>query len=501
MQKFQILYHRTTLFKQLSFFCLTLFMIMASVFTVSAQEPGQSEKAAVSAESSQWQVLATSPGVKVIIENQGSPGFVLKNSENPLDAASNWLTSKGLQQGRMIKNDKLLYISVGAATIMAKPDEEEFIDSRYLAFQRAELDAKAKLAMTLGVDLSTERGSANLRTSPKERQALKELYSSSKALQNSAEKAGIADRIKSIFDKATRLAETKLDNALEEAEATPEKNKADNNILKSININDTSLKASAAAYTEVQGAQVIQTFEGSYRDSYMVVVVTLWSQNIQKLVDSMISGQNPAQLDPVTAKKEIIKQLPTNPDELMCLTGVRAYINERGERTLLAFGQAGVMDTGEEAMDYMDAHEAAGLRALSALRTFMGETVLKNSTTEVYEALARYVYKDGKRKREYGLVNELESKIQAKATEQKITGIQSVYSKEISHSFTGRPLVLEVYAWSPGSQAMAKDIKAKIENKSMPTVESEVRNHIQKKPATAKKGLKSSGAGADSDAW
>ena len=501
---------KSKLLKLIGSMGLTLVLINFLSAVVFAQTPGQLEKAAVSEDATEWKILVTSPEVKVLQESYSSPGFVLDQSQQPLKAAYNWLASQGLQQGRQIKNDKLLYVSLGSAVIFAKPSEAEYIDSRYLAFQRAELDAKAKIAINLGVDLSTERGSASLRTTPKERQALKDLYSSSKALQNSAEKAGISDRIISIFDKATRLAEAKLDSALEETETKPQKQakaeaeaeaKAKEDNLKSININDTSIKTSAAAYAEIQGAQVIQTFEGSFHDSYMVVVITLWSQNIQKLVDSMIAGELPVNLENASAKEEILKQLPKDPDKLSCLTGVRVYINEHGERTLLAFGQAGVMDTGEKAMDFMDAEEAANQRALSALRTFMGESVLKTSTNEIYEALGRYVYKDGKNRREYNQVNELESKIQAQAANQHIAGVQYIYSDGIVDSLTNRSMVLVVCAWSPSSQEMAKDMRKEMQKDLMSPAASEVEYSVPQEPATAKKGLKSSGKGADSDAW
>lgn len=504
-------YTRKNLYKIIGSSSLFFLLILGFAFSVSAQEPGQSEKAAVSGESSQWQVLATSPGVQVIIENQGTPGFVLTDNEIPLDAAYNWLASKGLEEGRNLFKGKLLYVSVGAAAVNARPSEPDYIDSRYMAFQRAELESKAKTALYLGVDLSTERGSSEREINPEERAALKQIYEASKEIKSNAKQAGISDRIQSIFDKATILAEAKLDKALIESGVDPKPKKkkqsgeeAKKQSVKNLrNVSETSLKASASAFTEVQGTQVIQTFEGSYHKNYQVVVITLWSQNLQKLVDSMISGKSPRMLDPTTAKGQLISQLPAEDSQLACLSGVRAYINQRGERTILAFGQAGVINTGgREDKAFMRAHKKGRLRAMAALRSFMGETVAFTATEQLQEVLALYANEanNGKGMEEYKSISQFEEIIQAEAEKQKIIGVHGIFSKELKHPFTDRPMVLQVMAWSPASQELAKDVKSKIENKTMDEVEEEIKNSQQRENIKGKEGLESSGEGADMDA-
>jgi hypothetical protein len=476
-----------------------------------SQEPGQAGNEQAPG-TEQWQVLATSPGVKVVAEQQKEPGQILPSGEPPKDAAYNWLAEKGLEEGRNIFGGKLLYISVGSASVNATPQHRDYIDSRYLAFQRAELEAKAKTAIYLGVDLTTERGSAEREISPAERAALNRIYSESAGIQRSAEECGVSDQISLLFDKAGRLSEAKLDQALRESGVDPDKeglrkkarDEARRDRMQSLrSISEASVKASAAAFTEVQGTQVIQAFEGSYHGNYQVVVITLWSKNLERLVKMMTNGGAPMPLPKKRAKEAVLRQLPEKDQELACLTGVRAYINQRGEHVLLAFGQAGVEVIGgraDKAFERAD-HEAR-LRAVAALRSFMGERVAFTANEELREVLALYAkdYGEGGGEQEYHAISNFNQMIEAKASEQRITGVYSVYSKELEHPFTDRPMVLKVMAWSPESQAMAQDVKRMIEPKHIEAPrQTEHRKGQQQTPA--RKGTISSGEGADADAW
>lgn len=495
---------------------LSVFLLLCIGFAqvvAVAQEPGQAEKAAVSAEAEQWQVLATSPGVQVVSEQQKTPGQILPSGENPKDAAYNWLAEKGLEEGRNIYKGKMLYVSVGSASVNATPAHKDYIDSRYLAFQRAELEAKAKTAIYLGVDLTTERGSSEREVNPTERAALQEIYEASAGLRQNAEKVGVAERINQLFHKAARLTEAKLDQALKktgedidkekqqaQAESAARRDRMQN--LRSIS--DASVKAAASAFSEVQGTQIIQAFEGSYHGNYQIVVITLWSKNLAQMVKIMESGAAPMKLAPKRAKENILQQLPENDDALACLTGVRVFINQRGEHVLLAFGQSGVdVIGGRLDKAYELADDKARLRAMAAIRQFMGERVAFTATEELSEVLALYAsnYERGEGEQAYHAVSQFNQMIQAEAAKQRITGIYSVYDKQLIHPFTDRPMVLKVMAWSPESQAMAQDVKLMIEQKSIDSPSPKRQKQVDQQQSPARKGIISSGEGADEDGW
>lgn len=478
-----------------------------------AQEPGQSEKAAISEEASDWKVLATSPGVQVVAEVRSDPGKVLTQEENPLEVAQDWVSGRGYEEGRNFKRGKLFYISVGSATINAQPDDKGFIDSRYLAFQRAELDAKAKTAITLGVDLATERGSSEREIDPKERAELEKIVNASPKLQTGLKSMGVADTVHDLFQKVKILANAKLDEAIDntgsdvaeqrkEAAREKEARKARQKRMENLrNISAASLKSAASAFAEVQGTQIIQTFEGSYKNNYQVAVVTVWSKDLQRIVDSMVSGRAPMGLDKRKAKTEVLSQLPKDPHALACLSGVRSYINQNGENVILAFGQAGVeVIGGREDKAYEIAGKKARLRAMSAMRTFMGEKIAFTANEELKEALALYASEAQEGgDSEYRSISQFQEKIQAVAERQRITGMHGLTTKELVHPFTDKPMVLKVMAWSPSSQAMAQELQESIQQGvKSPAVDK--RANRQKQPATARKGIISAG-GADEDAW
>ena len=70
--------------------------LLTNMLSVYAQGPGAGEKTAVSAEAYEWQVLATSPGVKVLSQVVHNPGKILEQGENPLETAQDWLIDKNL---------------------------------------------------------------------------------------------------------------------------------------------------------------------------------------------------------------------------------------------------------------------------------------------------------------------------------------------------------------------------------------------------------------------
>ncbi len=492
-----------------------IIVLMASIVSpVCAGGPDADEKAAVATEAQQWRVYATSPGVKVLTESTSHPGMVLPEGGNPAEAAYQWLDGKGFEEGRNLYKGKLLYISVGSAVINARPSDPNFIDSRYLAFQRAELEAKAKIAIFLGVDVSTSRGSSEREINPAERRELERIVNYSKNFRQKAEQAGILDQIQTIATKSVKLINAKLDKQLmdsgvdvsaERANKAKEKAAASARRAKLSrlrNISQVSLKAAACASAEVQGAQTIQTFEGSYHNGYQVVVITLWSLNMQRMVDTMLEGRGPAPLPRKRAKREVLAQLPSDSAQLACLSGIRAFINQHGEHVLLAFGQSGVrIIGGREDKAYALAGKKARLRAMAAVRSFMGERVFFASTEEMREVLAQYLDEaTGEGGDEYHAISKFQEKIKAVAETQKVRGLHGLYTKELTHPFTGKPMVLKVMAWSPQSQAAAMELERAIEKGADAVAPPRPRRRVPT-PVPAKKGLISSGEGADADAF
>jgi hypothetical protein len=365
------------------------------------------------------------------------------------------------------------------------------------------------------VDLTTQRGSSEREINPKERAELEAIVKTSPTLKKNLVTSEVADTVYDLFQKAKILAGAKLDEAIEdtdvdvaEARREAERKKAErkaraNRRTNLRNISEASLKASASAFADVQGTQIIQAFEGSYHGNYRVVVITLWSHNLQRMVDSMRRGTAPIGLPRKRAKAEVTKQLPKKPEELACLVGVRSYINQNGENVLLAFGHAGVeIVGGRKDKAFEVSGKKARLRAMSAMRTFMGEKIAFTATEELREVLALYSneFQSEPGDQEYKSISQFQERIQAISEKQKISGLHGLMTKELVHPFTDKPMVMKVMAWSPSSQEMAHELKKSIQHG--------VDQPAGQKPAPAasdtspaRKGIISSGEGADDDAW
>lgn len=69
------------------------------------------------------------------------------------------------------------------------------------------------------------------------------------------------------------------------------------------------------------------------------------------------------------------------------------------------------------------------------------------------------------------------------------------------HPFTDKPMVLKVMAWSPKSQAMAGEVKEMIQYGAPATEQATKPFAVTPHSTPARKGVISSGAGADRDAF
>jgi hypothetical protein len=153
-------------------------------------------------------------------------------------------------------------------------------------------------------------------------------------------------------------------------------------------------------------------------------------------------------------------------------------------------------------MAYELAGKKARLRAMAAMRSVMGEIVAFQANEELAEVLALYAdeYDGGEGEQEYKSISQFHEKIQAVSAKKKLTGLHGLLTRELDHPFTDKPMVIKIMAWSPSSQAMAKQVKQAIEQK--PELTQSVKSVGKvKSEVPARKGVISSGSGADEDAW
>ncbi len=350
------------------------------------------------------------------------------------DMIDEYLASKGMDQGENTKKDGSSYfVAVGVGTIQAPLDNRGYIGSRVNAFNKAMLDAKAKMVEYLGTSIATETEKAY-------------------AEGDFANPPPEAPESNPIADKLKALLIAKLDNALRAEGVDPTDKEAAATATKRILAGEQYRKTiSTMARSEVVGMQVMCSFEGVPSGKQGEIgVVAIWSPKLGRMAAAMAGG---GALPGGVGKRPIKEQIPSDKKVLLSTFGVQQKIDENGHLVLVSFGQTGAAS--ESSMAANAAYDKAKMNAMAALREFAGETVAV--AADSLQAESAQDYEDGTS--DYEDQSAYSQRIKAKADAMKIAGIATVKRWEAKHPLTGRSVYGVVCSWSPDSAARAQSMK------------------------------------------
>ena len=352
------------------------------------------------------------------------------------DIVSEYLSSKGMTEGENTKKDgSSYYVAVGYGVIQAPLDSRSYGDSRVNAYNKAMLDAKAKMAeyLELAIRTETEHDYAEGNFSGNEEAERDEL---------------------SIGSKIKRLVVAKLDDALRAEGLDPDAadRAARERVAKKQLNGDLYKKAiSAAARAEITGMQVMCSFEGvPAGEKGQIGVVAVWSPKLQAMARSLSLG---GKLPSGVGKRPIKDQIPADKEVLLSTFGVQQKIDENGNLVLIGFGQAGAVSDSPTSANA--ARNKAKMQAMAAIREFAGESVavetaaLNAESVEEFENAAES-YED---------VSAYRQNVEAVAKSLKISGIATMKNWECRHPLTGKTIYGAVCSWSPDSAARAQSMK------------------------------------------
>ncbi len=352
------------------------------------------------------------------------------------DIVSEYLSSKGMTEGENTKKDgSSYYVAVGYGVIQAPLDSRSYGDSRVNAYNKAMLDAKAKMAeyLELAIRTETEHDYAEGNFGGNEEAERDEL---------------------SIGSKIKRLVVAKLDDALRAEGLDPDAadRAARERVAKKQLNGDLYKKAiSAAARAEITGMQVMCSFEGvPAGEKGQIGVVAVWSPKLQAMARSLSLG---GKLPSGVGKRPIKDQIPADKEVLLSTFGVQQKIDENGNLVLIGFGQAGAVSDSPTSANA--ARNKAKMQAMAAIREFAGESVavetaaLNAESVEEFENAAES-YED---------VSAYRQNVEAVAKSLKISGIATMKNWECRHPLTGKTIYGAVCSWSPDSAARAQSMK------------------------------------------
>jgi hypothetical protein len=233
-----------------------------------------------------------------------------------------------------------------------------WVDSRVVAFERAEMEAKAKIIRSLVETTETKR--------------------TLEVLENAAWQDGdvnkvkelneVADTLDRIGKKTLALTEGSLDAALRKLDPNydPEKYKGKSiEDLKKIAENKFSRQVQGIAMKTLIGATSIYSAEGKIsKGEYQVLVAVIWSPKLNRLALSLMNDEY--NIPAVAPGKPLAEHLPKDEAALIGTMGTKIVVDDKGQYAVMAYGQAQPRKaaSGRELAAIQDANQIAANRVL-----------------------------------------------------------------------------------------------------------------------------------------
>lgn len=366
-----------------------------------------------------------------------------------LDSRPNGGWCEGTNRGK----NGIFVVEKGVGAISAKPDSPSYNDARVRAFDKAMLDAKAKLAEYLETEIATAASYSYVEPPMGDMTADQEL---AEAIANQPDDSSLG--------KAKLLVSKKLDNLLKkegyDSDAARAQGKAKADEIKAKLATVTGKESykkmvKNVAQTVLSGAQAFYVVEVTKGSRAEIGVVLIWSPKLAEMASSLVTGKPIAGAKPkTTIKNQINKDL----DVLLTTFGVQQKIDENGDYVLVAFGQSGARNSSSASVNMAKAKARQNAQAM--IRSFAGETVAYSMAQEQAEETLEF----GE-----GSIPDMSDQsaasrfISTGSSKMKINGLGTVYSWNAKHPISGRTVYGEVVTWKPAAAAVARSVKSQIE--------------------------------------
>lgn len=357
----------------------------------------------------------------------------------PTDPYLKWqqyLSNGGIQEGTNSRNGRIFLIAYGQSKVGKSTNDSGFMDSRTIAYNKALLSAKEEMAASLSVVLDSSR---SITLSEFGDEIAPNLYEE------------VVEPL-SIMDKASTLTGLALDNEIKKFDPTWDgTNKTDDErIVKMAEQREIYTEyISSKARMFLQGATPIFNAEGPDDEgNYSVSVGIVWSGKSTKVAESVY---NPTVAPPQGKRNSMSIQNRLNSlkdDELAATLGVRIWWDEEGLPVILSFAQA--KGSGSSTI----AKKKTATRARTQIAQFVAEQI-ESSTRESGGEEFRY-YDDGTH--EAFDQSTFEMNIQSRSNQVQLSGLGTILFKKINHPVTNKKIAVNVVAWSPESNQIARGL-------------------------------------------
>ena len=346
------------------------------------------------------------------------------------------LESKGKYLG-MLNDDGSIYV-IGSHVAVKRPGDRGFADSKAIAYQKAESNAKSQIVQMMGEELTSGKSMSIMEDmidgeDPDAKAKATKMQKASKIVDQSLDKAlsylGVSD------DEIANMNEGKKKAQYEEKYS--------------------SMSKSLAA-ASIKGCAVVAVSEGVAGSSgYQMAVLMKYAPELRSLSAAMKSGKVTA-VPTGKARNSLNKLRSLKPNQLMLTHGARVMYDKDGLPMVVGFGSKAYETGGRrEAQNVQNAQTKARLTAMTAIKQFMAEDMVVSEMSESVEKLSEY--SDGSEN--VFSQEKWEQAIVSKETTVNIDGAMTLRKWKGKHPLTGENLAGTVVYWSMANRKMAQDIK------------------------------------------
>ena len=364
---------------------------------------------------------------------------------DPMTRAAKLLAAQGLQQGFQDRNGQVVLITQGIAQVHGRPGEATWANARTIAYQTAELQARAAMVAALSEQVLSGR-------------SLTVLENSGAITDPTAQPP--AQSREQIQAKAQSLDEAALDAELRKLGVPPEQYQdlpPEKKRLLFSESYESYVRTRAA--TTMNGVATLSVHEGPWEGNQTIVVNLVWSESLARMTAMFGKYGKLLPKKPETGKR-LAEQIPAEVPRLLRCFGVQRCTDETGETTFVVFSQAGLAPVPAQmrATALANAYDKAAMEGKAMLKAFIHERTSSEASRNLAQLAAVTVgEKSGRQEATVQQLDSYQRSIRSGGETVDLAGVSEF--KRWHGKVDGVDVAGVVLSWSPRSQAQARTVE------------------------------------------
>ena len=360
--------------------------------------------------------------------------------------AKDW--GEGVHEGGIITfPNRDLLVSSASEFTKVSIGQPGWIESRIVAFERAELEAKTKIIRFLAETTETERSI----------KLLENAGWSDGSIEEAKQLGQVEKTLSRLAKKSVALSEALLDSELKKLDPDYDPEKYKNKTpeeLRTIVEDQFKRRVKIMALKTLIGATTFYSTEGKAGGEYQVLVGVIWSPKLNRLALSLMNDEY--NIPPVKPGKKLEQQLPKENRMLLGTLGTRIVIDEKGHYTVLAYAQAQPRRSSPIRVQsaLQTAKQVAANRARAMIVNYIKEGLTLRNEEKSQELSREFsdmtVGTETLRKYKHSIVS--------RKVKVQLRGLRILQEWSMPHPETGQTVAGAVVAWSPSSATLSTKI-------------------------------------------